>query len=379
MPSSDRALTVLLLNSAGLLAGSTQSTISLGLFLRARGHRALLGARAGSVLHERGRDAGLESPPLDFGTTRALAAGVRELMSRERVDVVNSQDSRDRRACTWLRWRSALPEAFVVTRRTMPLTWPPELLAIGSTADRTIAVSEAVQRALVGRGHPRSPLRIVPNGIDLARVDAPPSEAAERAAALAVEGLDGRAVVLVVARRKDQHILLKALQRVQHPVALVCAGIEADDVLRPLADRLPARHMVRFLGLVQEPLPLYRHAQLTALPSRIEGLSQTLLEAMALGVPAVGSAAGGNPELLRHNETGWLVPPLDVEGWATTIDRVLGDSGHRTTVGAAGRRLVREQFTLAHTAARTELVYREALAARRRMPSRMVDERADTA
>ena len=78
---------------------------------------------------------------------------------------VNSHATGDRRALAWLRWRRRLPQAFVVTRRTMPLTSPPELIAVALTADRTIAVSAAVARSLRRRLHPGGRLRIVTNGI----------------------------------------------------------------------------------------------------------------------------------------------------------------------------------------------------------------------
>ena len=67
------------------------------------------------------------------------------------MDVVNSHATRDRRALTWLRLTGRLPQGFVVTRRTMPLTSPLELRLVGAAADRTIAVSGAVARALAGR------------------------------------------------------------------------------------------------------------------------------------------------------------------------------------------------------------------------------------
>jgi glycosyltransferase involved in cell wall biosynthesis len=114
----------------------------------------------------------------------------------------------------------------------------------------------------------------------------------------------------------------------------------------------------------ERPLAFYRFATLAALPSRIEGLSQALLEAMSLGVPVVASAAGGNPELVYPGETGLLVPPLDPAAWTRALERMLGDDEFRTRAARAGQALVRNEFTMARTADRTEVVYREALATR---------------
>ncbi len=365
-----QSLTILQLTHQGEGAGSTQSIFSLSRHLARRGHRVLVGCRAGTLLARLADQARLEVVPLDFGPLGPLADAVADVIARERVDVVNSHDTRDRRALAWLRWRGRLPQPFVVTRRTMPLTFPPEVLAIGLTADRTIAVSDTVARALRRRLHPGGRLRVVPNGIDLERVDAEPPEADVAAARAALGPLDGRPVVVVVARRKDQHVLLSALPMLRRPVAVACIGIEPDRELLALRDALPGRHRVVFVPFTERPLPFYRLAALAALPSRIEGLSQALLEAMALGLPVVASEAGGNPDLVTSGETGLLVPPLDRMAWARALDRVLGDGAFRARIARAGRELVRRDFTLARTAERTEAVYGEAIERRRLLGGR---------
>jgi len=358
-------LTILQLTHAGEGAGSTQSILSLSRHLARRGHRVLVGCRPNAFLTRLATQARLEVVPFHFHRIRPLADAIANVVAREGVDVVNSHDTRDRRALTWLRWRGRLPQPFVVTRRTMPLTLPPEIVAIGLTADRTIAVSAAVAAALRRRFHPAGRLRVVPNGIDLERVDAEPSEVDLAAARAALGQLDGRPVVVVVARRKDQHVLLAALPTLRRPVAVACIGIEPDRDLIALRDALPGRHKVAFVSFTERPLPFYRLATLAALPSRIEGLSQALLEAMALGVPVVASEAGGNPDLVTSGETGLLVPPLDPTAWARALDRVLGDGAFRSRIAKAGRELVRRDFTLERTAERTEAVYGEAIERRR--------------
>src|SRR5438034_816851 len=173
-----------------------------------------------------------------------------------------------------------------------------------------------------------------------------------------------RVVVVIVARRKDQDVLLRALPGLEQPLVLALVGLEADERLRALAAAVPARHRVVFVPPTDRPLAFYHLAAAAALPSRIEGMSQTLLEAMALGLPVVASDYGGNPDLVRSGETGLLVPPLDPAAWARALARLLGDAGLARRLARAGRELVRREFTLEGTAARTEAIYREALARR---------------
>ena len=363
-------LTILQLTHQGGPAGSTQSIFNLSQYLNGRGHRVLVGCRDDVLLARLARDAGLPVVPLEFLARGALTRDLAGLLARERVDVINSHATLDRRALTWMRWRGRLPGALVVTRRTMPRTSPAELLPVGLTADRTIAVSEAVARALRRRLHPGARLRVVPNGIALERVDAAVPAGDLAAARAALGDTDGRPVVAIVSRLKDQHVVLQALPRLARGVVVACVGVEPDARLRALAEAAPSRHRVVFVPLIDRPLAFYRLAAIAALPSRMEGLSQSLLEAMALGLPVAASAAGGNPDLVHAGETGLLIPPLDPAAWAAGLERLLGDDGLAQRLAQAGRALVRREFTLERTAERTEAVYREALA--RRAPGRLL-------
>src|SRR5205807_6791858 len=164
---------------------------------------------------------------------------------------------------------------------------------------------------------------------------------------------------------KDQHILLESLASLQQPVVVACVGIEGDAELRAIERRLPAPHRVVYVPFTDRPLAFARLADVSALPSRIEGLSIALLETMALGLPAVASRAGGNPDVITSGETGVLVPPLDPLGWARALERVLADREFARRIARAGRDRVRREFTLERAAERTEAVYGEALERRR--------------
>jgi glycosyltransferase involved in cell wall biosynthesis len=330
-----------------------------------------VGCRAGTPLDHWSREAGLETVALDFSRIRPLANQIAAVIAARGIEVVNAHDTRDRRALTWLRWRGRLPQAFVATRRTMPLTSPAELLAVGLTADRTIAVSDSVARALRRRLYPAGRLRVVPNGIDLARLEGAASAAdldRVRAAVWNGGAPDGRPLIVIVARRKRQDVALEALQSLSRPVTLACVGIEPDEELRRLAARVPERHRVVFVPFTERPLAFYRLAAVAALPSTIEGLSQALLEAMAMGLPVVASAAGGNVDLVTPGVTGLLVATHDPRAWADAFDLLLGDPAMAARLAQAGRDLVRSEFTIDRTVERTEAVYREALA--RRLPRR---------
>jgi glycosyltransferase involved in cell wall biosynthesis len=106
---------------------------------------------------------------------------------------------------------------------------------------------------------------------------------------------------------------------------------------------------------------LYELLDLVLLPSRIEGLSQALLEAMALGKPVIASAAAGNADLITDGRNGRLVEPLDPAAWASAIEELLGDSVTATRLGAAASLTARNDYSLQHTIERTATLYRSIL------------------
>lgn len=107
---------------------------------------------------------------------------------------------------------------------------------------------------------------------------------------------------------------------------------------------------VRLLNTVPhaELLRLYRErvVDCVVLPSLHEGISVALMEAMAHGVPVIGTHTGGIPELL-HGDAGVLVPPADSVTLADELERVLGSAAVRAALGRAGRRRVEEEFDIA--------------------------------
>lgn len=357
-------LSILLLAEGTGIAGSTQSVLNLAQGLRHRGHTVRLGRDAGGLLDRLATADGFAPLPLAFGGMLALARDLRALLARDPVDVIVSQSTVDRRACAWLRWQGALAPALVVTRRTMPLTWFPELWWVGHAADRTIAVSPAVARALARRGHPSARVEVVHNGVVLERLDAPQPPAAEQLADRVRASALGRPIVLMVARRKDQEVLLRAAHFVGTPICLVFAGVAEDPPLAALAAAVPRRHTVQWLGEVQHPLPLYRVATLFALPSRIEGLSQAVLEAMGVGVPVLASRAGGNADLIEDGATGRLLPPLHHAAWGRAIEEALADHEVARRWAETARVRVHREFTVHRTVERTEAVLRQAVGRR---------------
>jgi glycosyltransferase involved in cell wall biosynthesis len=345
-------------------SGSVTSTLHLSLGLARAGVEVVLVCPPGSEIEALGRASGLiEVVPvkLEPRRGRANAALLSPVIATSRVELVNSQSSRDRGALTWLGLRGGLKVPLVLTRRQMPRTFWLENWLASRVATRVVAVSRAVGDELVRRGTPPAKLRVIHNGVVTERIDRPVSPGEIATWKEKIQWDPGRRTIGIVSRPKDQAVVLQALSGVATPVRLVLAGIEPEKELLKLTMNVPDRHAVSFIPFTPDVVPLYQLLELVLLPTRMEGLSQALLEAMALGKPVIASAASGNLDLISHGVDGLLVSPMDPRAWAHAIEDLLQDPERAAQLGARARRTARETFSLDRTIADTRSLYQEIL------------------
>jgi glycosyltransferase involved in cell wall biosynthesis len=168
-------------------------------------------------------------------------------------------------------------------------------------------------------------------------------------------------IVLFVAQSTENHrkgfgLLAEALGSLeqQDGVTLLSIGGEQPE----LETALPHLH----LGTIESDLLLsvfYSFADLFVIPSRQEAFGQTAMEAMACGTAVVGFDAGGIPDMVRPNETGWLAEVGDVRSLRQTIDQALADENKRERMGRRGREVVENEFTLERQARDYKQLYRQ--------------------
>jgi glycosyltransferase involved in cell wall biosynthesis len=114
---------------------------------------------------------------------------------------------------------------------------------------------------------------------------------------------------------------------------------------------------VRFLGSRTDVPDVLRASDLFVHPSREEGFSNAILEAMAAGLPVVACDVGGNPEAVTDGETGRLVPSRNAEAFASAVAELLGDPGKRKAMGEAGRHRASGRFSLDRMVGEMESLY----------------------
>lgn len=224
-------------------------------------------------------------------------------------------------------------------------------------ADRVVCVSRATYRASVEEGLARDSLCTIENGIDLER--------------FRFTGPKHNGPVLYVGRlspEKGVDVLLHALRRmlsIEPAIRLKIVGTGPSlDHLRELARTLGIGASVEFCGEVSDVTAHLCQASMLVLPSRSEGLSIAVLEAMGLGLPVVATRVGGTPEAVTHGATGLLVDKEDVEGLASAVLTLRRDHELALQFGSTGRECVVARFDVRHMIARYEAMYTEVLEAR---------------
>ena len=205
-------------------------------------------------------------------------------------------------------------------------------------------------------------VEVIENGIDLRRY----APRADRAALRHSLGLDpARRYVGCVARFhpvKDHAMLLRgfaAVAQARPDVDLLLVGdgpLRAD--LQRQAAELGVVDRVRFLGVRSDIPDLLQALDVFALTSVSEAASLTVLEAMASRLPVVVTAVGGNPEMVRQEVDGLLVPRGDDRALASALLRVLDDPAFGHHLGEAGRARVEQHYQLANTVDRYGRLYR---------------------
>lgn len=260
--------------------------------------------------------------------------------------VLGSQQETDWSRQIWTRKAQALQ---CVARERLVVVTPSHWL--GDLAGRS---------SLMGRFE----ITVIPNGVDTTVFTV-----ADRLSAKKALGLpEDRVTVLFVAdllsaNIKGLDLLKDALLRANArcPLAVCCVG--GGSVPDELGSRIPHHHFGR---VESESLMamIYRAADIFAIASRQDNLPNTVMEAMACGIPVVGFRVGGIPEMVSDGETGFLVAPEDVQGLADAIVKLGGEASLRAQMSALARKRAVEKFDLQIQARQYAALYERILGKR---------------
>ncbi len=284
------------------------------------------------------------------GLWRRLA----RMFRAEQFDVVHTHDDRPLIYAMPAAWWAGVPRRIHTQHhgRLPGISWRQGLLIrrAARCAEHFVCVSADSARYMIEQGIGKERVRTIHNGIDLTR--------------FSFKGPSDAGPIVTVARlspEKDVANLLRAAARVlaeQRSARFEIAGAGPcrSELLELSAELNLAEHVI-FHGEVRDIPALLTRARLFVLPSQTEGISLTLLEAMARGLPSVATEVGGTPEVVEPGVSGMLVPARDPDALAQAILAIFADRERGRQMGRAGRTRVENCFDIRTMTKQYEALY----------------------
>ena len=229
-------------------------------------------------------------------------------------------------------------------------------------ADAFVTLTEDIETELVEFGLGGVPFHRIPNGVDAALFS--PVSPGEQAALRAALGLPTDRVLCAfvgrLTRQKNPDLLLEAWSRCERSQAhLVFVGdgpLRAD--LEQRNSRVPSTRRVSFTGAVPEVASFVRAMDLLVLPSQAEGISNSMLEAMACGLPVVATDVGGARDVLGgEGKAGLVVPAGSSAALAEAITALTDSPALRREIGAAARTVIEDRYDMKRVVAQYLSLY----------------------
>lgn len=228
-------------------------------------------------------------------------------------------------------------------------------------SDQVTAISAATREALITfENFPKENIKVIYNGIDDSKYLLPHDEALKNSFGIP----SGAPVLGTVARLdsiKNHPMMIKALKIVQKTfpetvLLIVGDGPEGED-LKSLVSQHGLSSYVFFTGFREDAHLFYKIMDIFLLTSFSEGTAMTLLEAMATSLPCIVTNVGGNPEIVKDKETGFIIPSDDEKTLAAKICKLFRNEGLKKQFGKAGRRKFEEKFTIDNMVRSYQVIY----------------------
>jgi glycosyltransferase involved in cell wall biosynthesis len=293
------------------------------------------------------------------------------LARKERVDIIHTFFEKAE-VMGWLVRRLAGVPVWVTSRRDLGFKRKPiydRIFTVSSRhCDSLVAVCQAVKEQTVSReGFPAEKVQVIYNALEDDSLQAESAPKLSRAdLGLPAEGLLVGMVANFNFEIKGHRYFIEAAARVARGCNDVHFILVGDGVLRSDCERqaqaLGMGGRIHFLGKRGDVLAILRHLDVSVLCSTSEGLSNVIMESMAVGKPVVATRVGGNPELVQEGVTGCLVPPADLRALADAIRLMLDRPDRGKSLGEAGKVFADEKFTIGAMVRAHELLYGDLIA-----------------
>jgi glycosyltransferase involved in cell wall biosynthesis len=364
-------MNILILTTHFNTGGITSYILSLSRGLVKKGHRVIVGSSFGNMTPELNQ-ANIRHYCLDIYTKSEVSLKVyssffhiQKMLASWDIDIIHAQTRVTQVLGAIIHHVNKIPYVSTchgffkprISRKIFPC-W----------GQRVIAISESVQRHLIEDfGLSESQISCVTHGVESMNKQWDEERRNRRQEIL--KGVGGSSVILgTVARLSDVKgldILIRSMPLIINAVRnvkLVIAGEGKEKIsLQSLTKSLDLEKNIMFVPLVNQVDDILSSFDIFVMPSRQEGLGLSVLEALSRGLPVVASDVGGLKSLIRHQQTGLLVPAEDPRALAQAVIELIRNPNKAKAYGSAGRIFVKENFSLQTMIEKTISVYQEAI------------------
>jgi glycosyltransferase involved in cell wall biosynthesis len=335
--------------------------------MNARGHHTILICPEESNIFREGKKRGLETHALPITKKRLRGAlALRKWLSKHKIDVINTHSSTD----SWLaavacQTLSKAPPIVRTRHVSAPVNNKASTRWLYQTATKYIVTTgERLKETLAGdNGYDATRMESVTTGIDTRRFT-PGDKAAARAKLGLATDRTYLGIVATLRSWKGHHYLLEALQKLTQPdlQLLIVGDGPRREFLGEMVERLNMQDRVTFVGNQDDVVPWLQSFDLFVLPSYAnEGVPQSVLQAMLVGLPVISTPVGSITEAVVDGETGIIVQAEQVEPLRQALQKLLDQPALAAQMGAAGRERALGRFSMEVMLDKMESVFRRAL------------------
>ncbi|MFZ5516865.1 MAG: glycosyltransferase family 4 protein [Candidatus Zhuqueibacterota bacterium] len=330
-------------------AGSAKFAILSSAAFARMGHDVQVVVSESSLTEKRARDMGLLTATLSVENEALQLATLKKNLDQFRPEFVIAHHSRERKFLMQLRRQEGRKFFAIAFRNIVSRSFPIfSSIPYNLWLDLNVACGKGVARSLIVRGILPSKVRVVYNGIEPYSGNIKPIQKSEL-------GCDADCHIIGMSawfhpKRKGFDILFKALsQGLPLPYKIMFLGIV--DEHRAQVQQMAQRYGIEpnafiFPGYVENTWRYYQAMDVFVLPSREEGFSLSLLEAMTCRLPCIASNIPGNNEAIQHDVTGKLFPIHRPNLLRDALIELLTDSSKAARIGEAACQRVLNNFTI---------------------------------
>ncbi|MBI3753107.1 MAG: glycosyltransferase family 4 protein [Deltaproteobacteria bacterium] len=344
------AFTILHTESSKGWGGQENRIFLESIGLKNRGARVIILCQPDSIIARKASENGIEIRicRMEKSYDAFAVRNILKLLKAEKIDIISTHSGRDS-LLAGIAGRLSGRKPVIVRMRhlALPIT---SRLTYSLLPHKVVTTSEYVRQYLISLRIPPEKIIAAPTGVDMRIFNIDAAKDVLKKELNIDDDTNVIGTVAILRFKKGHHILIEAVPEVLKvfpKTVFVFAGDGPQEGnIKNKIKELNLTDKVFLLGLRQDIPDILKSLDIFALPTLQESLPQSVLQAMAMGKPVIGTKVGGVPEVVEDGTSGILVEPENPHALAEAIIGLLKDKERMKKMGDAGRKIVEEKYSV---------------------------------